>query len=248
MACSAGVTCLVKFLDAFGHAGRNRPKMLVCFRPCLWRSIYGVMRACHNCGEGVRAREAFPTLVTDDFCNGLHQLFGFPEDLWTVRADLSGAESGFVMNDGLPVMIWHTVRSSQFHFLKVLALTSWRSFILQIDLDLSLWTGRSAILNSIVVAISACGVGGGPRRDARGFGRFRLRGLGGDRLDDLLGDSRGPDGSPSTTHFLLDDSPPVCDLWPKNNRRLSSYAHVVTRPVPMKSSRDPLTHAANVHV
>jgi hypothetical protein len=33
-----------------------------------------------------------------------------------------------------------------------------------------------------------------------------------DRLDDLLGDSRGDDGSPSTTDFLVYDLPPVCDL------------------------------------
>jgi hypothetical protein len=41
---------------------------------------------------------------------------------------------------------------------------------------------------------------------------IRFSGFFFDRLDDLLGDSRGLDGSPSSTDFLLYDLPPVCDL------------------------------------
>jgi hypothetical protein len=41
---------------------------------------------------------------------------------------------------------------------------------------------------------------------------IRFSGFFFDRLDDLLGDSRGSDGTPSTTDFLLYDLPPVCDL------------------------------------
>jgi hypothetical protein len=63
---------------------------------------------------------------------------------------------------------------------------------------------------------------------------IRFSGFFFDRLDDLLGDSRGDDGSPSATDFILYDLPPVCDLlaedyegqtspFPVNSKDIRAY-------------------------